>query len=564
MTDRAKRLAQHCESPSLGLALADGQRWVIRALDDEAATTVVELGRVMRLGPGKDGREMRVAVGSRTGPADLSVSTKAPVECWLTPSPGGYSSANRMERVASAIALQSLAHHGLLLHAALAVLDGSGFILAGVSGAGKSTASRRLPVPWRSLSDDATLVVRGRAGQYWAHPWPTWSRLRDGGSTESWPVEHAVPLRAMFLLSKADSDRLESVAATTAAAVVLESAVNLCQTVVYLADTGRSSTLCRLRTPAAMALARAVQAYSLQVTLKGQFWKGIEHVLPKQELGQQPSAGRPVSVESRATRLPGPMNAHQESEAVVPHSRGDGLLRFVYTGTSMNPTLLEPDVIEVKPYGDWQPQLGDVVCFRSPARDVMVVHRVVRVEPAGVRTKGDNCPQVDLWVLRPEGIIGRVVAAQRGARRRDIKGGKQGLWVAALARLRRVTRSRIGQILRGLGQLAVELGPFDFALPPGLRPKLVRFEARHRINFKLLMGGLVVGRYDYLSLRWKIRRPFRLFVSESSLAAASLLASSQIHSWKNRALEIQPSAVAGGALPVGSSDREDRVPGVEV
>ena len=31
--------------------------------------------------------------------------------------------------------------------------------------------------PWRSLCDDATLVVRDASGRYWAHPWPTWSRF---------------------------------------------------------------------------------------------------------------------------------------------------------------------------------------------------------------------------------------------------------------------------------------------------------------------------------------------------------------------------------------------------
>jgi SynChlorMet cassette protein ScmC len=51
------------------------------------------------------------------------------------------------------------ARGGLLIHGALAEWNGKGVILAGKSGVGKSTASARLTPAWRSLSDDATLIV---------------------------------------------------------------------------------------------------------------------------------------------------------------------------------------------------------------------------------------------------------------------------------------------------------------------------------------------------------------------------------------------------------------------
>ena len=83
---------------------------------------------------------------------------------------------------------------GLLVHGALAEWNGIGVILAGPGGVGKTTASKRLPRPWRSLSDDNTLIVKSPDGTYWAHPWPTWSRYRQGDMSGSWDVQAAVKL----------------------------------------------------------------------------------------------------------------------------------------------------------------------------------------------------------------------------------------------------------------------------------------------------------------------------------------------------------------------------------
>jgi hypothetical protein len=167
----------------------------------------------------------------------------------------------------------------LLLHGALAVRDGSGFILAGPSGIGKSTASRRLPTPWEPLSDDCTLVVRDANGLYWAHPWPTWSLLRDNGPVASWPVEQAVPLKALLFLRQSPFDRAEPVAITPATALIMESAVQLARTVAVTPDGDANRSICRKYLRTAWALAAAVPAFRLHISLNGQFWDEIERAV---------------------------------------------------------------------------------------------------------------------------------------------------------------------------------------------------------------------------------------------------------------------------------------------
>jgi len=492
------------------LRFADGQQWVIRSVDEEAAEVVAELGRVMRLGSGELGRELCVAVRRESDRTHLE--TNGAVECCLVAPTEWETPVVQMLALASMIARETLARGGLLLHGALAEYRGSGLIMAGPGGIGKSTASQRFPSPWRSLCDDMTLVVRDGKGRFWAHPWPTWSRFADGGPGGSWAVEDAVPLRAIFFLDQSPSDLLEPVSATQATALTLASEVELVMEVKFALDDAEAArTLTSKALGAAKGLASAVPAYSLRLGLTGRFWEKIERVLP---IGDEPgldadNRGRdPMSVESLMPR---------------------GALRVVCTGPSMRPTLQEPEFLEVKPYGTARVRTGDVVCFKSPDTGKTVVHRVVSVGPrspvagrptGGIRTRGDNNAKDDPWVLQPGDIIGRVTAAQYGVPRRSVPGGWRGLVALRCVRLGQAIRGNVGRLSHTLYHFLAGLGPFDRLLPRRLRPRLVRFGTPYQVFLKLLMGGHTVGQCDRRLENWHIRPPFRLFVDEWTLRQA--------------------------------------------
>jgi SynChlorMet cassette protein ScmC len=98
---------------------------------------------------------------------------------------------------------------GALIHGALAERNGEGVIFAGPGGIGKTTVSKRLPHPWRSLSDDMTLIERDANGEYRAHPWPTWSRFMWGGEGGTWNIQDSVLLRAIFVLEPGEHTRIQ-------------------------------------------------------------------------------------------------------------------------------------------------------------------------------------------------------------------------------------------------------------------------------------------------------------------------------------------------------------------
>jgi signal peptidase len=200
--------------------------------------------------------------------------------------------------------------------------------------------------------------------------------------------------------------------------------------------------------------------------------------------------------------------------------------RIVYTGQSMNPTLREPDLLQVEPYGNRPVRAGDVVCFKSPEDNINIVHRVVSVGGRGtgdgrpadsIRTRGDNNPWPDAWVIAADDLLGRVVAAQRGPRCRPIPGGRTGRMIAWSVRLRKTVWRVVAGVVSGVYHGLLRSGPFDFLLPRGLRPRLVCFNEREAATLKLLMGGLEIGRYDREREEWQIRPPFRLFLNEQTL-----------------------------------------------
>ncbi|MBU0490717.1 MAG: SynChlorMet cassette protein ScmC [Chloroflexi bacterium] len=196
----------------------------------------------------------------------------------------------QLTRLSACIAREMLPRSGVLLHSGLAQAprhsSGAGILLAGRSGVGKSTASRRLVPPWRALADDVTLVVRDEAphagGTYWAHSWPTWSRFfgeEKGDGSDTWDVQEAVPLRAIFVLEQGEEDRVEPLGPGHTLALLTELAQQTSTHFLRGLPLDEVAAFNLQRFENLCALVRAVPAYLLHVSLAGAFWEEMERVL---------------------------------------------------------------------------------------------------------------------------------------------------------------------------------------------------------------------------------------------------------------------------------------------
>jgi SynChlorMet cassette protein ScmC len=282
-----------------GLQLADGCRWGIVAGDEGAAGIVARLAEVMQL-CSLDDSFCRLLVltdgnGACANPTYVDPRRQAPAPwTFLPPKEGNAFTlicspardndmlANQLVQLSLVIAQQAQSRGGFLLHGALIERDGWGVILGGPGGAGKSTASRRLTAPWRSLSDDETLVVRDKHGTFWAHPWPTWSSFMSGGNGGTWDVEHAVKLKAIFFMVQAQNDRIEPIGAGHSVPLLVELAEQASWSMAHGQGGAVARALRLQRFENICSLAKSMSCYRLQLGLDGAFWEEIERVINRQ------------------------------------------------------------------------------------------------------------------------------------------------------------------------------------------------------------------------------------------------------------------------------------------
>ena len=191
--------------------------------------------------------------------------------------------------------------------------------------------------------------------------------------------------------------------------------------------------------------------------------------------------------------------------------------RLNYIGPSMNPIFKAGDRLKIISNIHAKIRAGDVVVFISPDDGSKVVHRVVSVNSDGIRTRGDNCNHEDDWVLRREHILGQVVAAQRGKRRRRVFGGRIGQLFGLAIRAIHAIEASVSSGFRPTYDRLAMAGVFRRWLPACMKSKTISLSHPAGTELQLLMGKRVIGRWLPGMTRWQIRRPFRLFVDEKTL-----------------------------------------------
>ena len=220
------------------LELADGSVWVFAATE-AASDWLHELARIMELTPtGKKGtHQIDFSTDGdlkASNPPVTPGSGRNGKNGWRSYRNGGIHRIWRHETIPAVhivlneaflahpeikyinmwSALREIHRHalnagGTPIHAALASHRGRGVLIAAAGETGKSTCSRRLPEGrWQAICDDQALVMRDTDGDFRAHPFPTWSDHLWRDSQNSWAVDRAVPLSAIFFLEQASTDKV--------------------------------------------------------------------------------------------------------------------------------------------------------------------------------------------------------------------------------------------------------------------------------------------------------------------------------------------------------------------
>jgi signal peptidase I len=499
-------------APCTGIRLANGQQWRFCPTDSESTEAIRRMADVMRLSPAASGTELFVTVRwQRVDEWRARVPGQNPPICILPFGTDDAMQIIQMMDLANMIASETLPCGGMLIHGALVERDGTGVILAAPGGTGKTTASNRIPLPWRSLSDDATLVVRDGHGNYFAHPWPTWSRFFDNGPGGSWEVERGIPLAGVFFLSRSPEDQADLLNANEASAYLLESVRQIMGPLAQIGFTREESeSFYEIELSAVSALVKTVPVYLLHISLTGRFWEEIETVL-----GQ-----RVVSVCAdlkERNSLPAPTFHRSKFSDPAITMFGAGHIPIVYSGSSMNTTLRAPDLLDVIPYQGKQPAVGDIICFTLPGDEKKIVHRIIRITASGIHTQGDNNPSADPDLIREDQITGRVIGTIRGKHYQKIAGGTLGRFTHRRMRIRKFVLTLVFRSFR-LAKPVLALTPaITHLLPSWWKPRIVLFSSRNTRIMRLFFGVSVAGEFNSGRGTWTIRFPFRLLVNVTAL-----------------------------------------------
>ncbi len=270
---------------STGLRLADGSAWVFAGADDRGAKVVRDLAAIAKLGASAGPAARVLRVGALQLPAGAAQhftlngvpfvsedDRTATLSCRLPAPLDETEEALFPLQVLNAAAYFSMLGGGALLHAALLAYEGRGFLVAGRSGVGKSTAASRVPPPWEAPADETVLVVRAPDGRWMAHPWPNWGRLAVEG-TGSWEVQRAVPVEGVFFLEQGARDEALPLGRGRALCFLAEVAEQVTWPLAAGMDAARQREL-RLRQFEHLArLAAEVSCHNLHATLHGAFWE---------------------------------------------------------------------------------------------------------------------------------------------------------------------------------------------------------------------------------------------------------------------------------------------------
>jgi hypothetical protein len=189
--------------------------------------------------------------------------------------------------------------------------------------------------------------------------------------------------------------------------------------------------------------------------------------------------------------------------------------KLLYSGISMNPLFQEGDIFEVVPYHGQEICVGDVVAIANPDKPGKVIHRVVVVKPSGILTKGDNCSAVDHWTLKPGDILGKVVVIHRHGCTLAVP--REAPVSLCILKGRQWCDQALSRMLQPLYHRLSSSGLFQSLLCGWVKPQLLYFSRTEGPEWQLWLGNLLIGRKLPHQAHWNIRRPFRLFVDETTL-----------------------------------------------
>ena len=183
---------------------------------------------------------------------------------------------------------------------------------------------------------------------------------------------------------------------------------------------------------------------------------------------------------------------------------------IICNGPSMKSTLMSGDKIETGEAAFDELRRGDIIIYNSPDNiRINVIHRIIGRDSDGFITRGDNNSKIDSYRVRPEHRPLKVVAIERGSRRREI--GKHGMLVHRLRMLQKKVKIFKRKYLYQVYASVADSGIF-YPLGKIFKTEVRKFKRPKGIELQLFFGKHRVGVLHPCKEKWSIRFPWRMFI----------------------------------------------------
>lgn len=484
---------------------------ILSATGKEELKVLNFLAEIMSLKGGDYGREMFIKIHKQPGIFSLvNFSEKTPIIFHYRSGDSTYQQIINAIICSIGIASCYLPYGGFLIHGALIEKNGYGIILSGPSGIGKSTACKKLPVSWSVLSDDATLVLKQDDGQYFAHPWPTWSRFFNNGPGGKWDTNHGIPLKSVFFLYQDEIDLIEPLDKPTKLVMILESINHMFKWSENYNQNpdNRIKTYSKILENANQFIS-AVPVFRLKNSLSGKFWEKIDSFIENQEMNNH------IFKYENNCEISKPTSESIKCE----FSRifKEDHIPILFSGQSMYPVLKPNDLLDLVPYGNRKPEIGDVICFFSSEEEKIVVHRIINKKYPGYLTQGDNNRLPDFNIINENQITGLVIGAIRNGNYLKVFSGNIGRLIRIYSIYRNKFLFLIKIILQKLGIVNLFKIFFNPYLLKIFKPRYVLYSARRSFTLRIFIEKKEIGSYNSHRDIWVIKFPYNLIFQKNDL-----------------------------------------------
>lgn len=186
---------------------------------------------------------------------------------------------------------------------------------------------------------------------------------------------------------------------------------------------------------------------------------------------------------------------------------------FNYLGPSMFPLLVPGDGIIIDRSVKFsQLRRGDVIVFKSSQKPFHIVHRLIKITPEGLITRGDNNSFDDYFPVNPEDDPMLVVSIKRGNKTFKVSNGIFGLWVFSKNQILHYIRPHFRSKIKLAMDKTADSGIFSRHTLFRNKLSIEKYNRNGSERIVLFFGRRIIG--EKINNSWIIRQPWKLFVNQ--------------------------------------------------